>query len=157
MKLLALLAAALVTAACAGERPQKPPEVTFAANGQSVAARPTQHCDVTVENCKADPQAAVMLRVPPGRALGVAVPPEVAQTPWLVVFGYRTRAGERVNARSAVFAGNGQSSFTLTLPDAADQLETVEVQQVGGAVVSGAQGVEFPARATWVLSVDDGP
>jgi hypothetical protein len=152
--LIPLIALAL-TACAKDEPPETPPEVTFAADGHSIVAKPTQHCDLQVQNCTADPKAAVALRVPPGRPVDITVPPEVAQTPWLVVFGYRTKAGERVDARSDLFASNARPSYTLTLPDATDQLETVEVQQVGGTIVPGQQGVEFPARATWVLSVDD--
>ena len=141
-----------------GKGAEVAPEVTFAADGRSVVARPTQHCDVQVRSCAADPKAAVALKVPPGKAVDITVAAEVAKTPWLVVFGYRTKAGERVNARSDLLAGNDSAakpSYTLTLPDATDQLETVEVQQVAGTIVPGQQGVEFPTRATWVLSVDD--
>jgi Protein of unknown function (DUF2771) len=150
---IAALAFLLLVTACA-KSPEAVPEVTFAVDAQRVVAKPTQQCDVQVQNCTADPKAAVAMKVPPGKAVDITVPPDVAKTPWLVVFGYRTKAGERVNARSDLLAGD-TPTYTLTLPDVTDQLETVEVQQVGGTIVPGQQGVEFPTRATWVLSVDD--
>lgn len=149
---VATVAAALVTA-CAGEQP--PPTVTFAAAGSSVTAKPTQRCDVHVTNCTADPAAAVVLRVPPGQPIEISVPREISETPWLVVFGYRTKGGEHVNARSDVFASNERQAYSLALPAADDQLETVEVQQLGGKLIQGQEGVDFPTRGTWVLSVDD--
>lgn len=146
------LAAALT--ACSDE-PGEPPRVTFTAAGATATATPTQLCDVNVQNCSADAAAAVVLRVPPDTPLDIAVPAEIGETPWLVVFGYRTSAGEQVNARSDLFASNERTAYTLTLPAADDQLETVEVQQLGGTFIPGENGVEFPTRGTWVLSVDD--
>ena len=155
----AVLAGAMLAGAtaCSGNSgdPGPPPEVTFAAAGSTVIARPTQLCDVQVQNCTADPNAAVVLRVPPGQPVQISVPKAIGETPWLVVFGYRTAAGERVNARSDLFASNERESYTLTLPRPDDQLETAEVQQISGTFVPGEQGVDFPARGTWVLSVDD--
>lgn len=149
----ALLALAALSTACGGDDP--PPQVTFAAQGATVVARPTQHCDVSVQNCTADPQAAVVLRVPAGTPLDITVPSQIGETPWLVVFGYRSKAGEKVSARSDLFASNERTAYTLTLPEPEDQLETVEVQQISGTFIPGQEGVEFPTRGTWVLSVDD--
>ena len=154
---LALATACLACAACAsgGDGGEGPPRVTFTAAGTTVVAGPTQLCDVQVSNCHADPKAAVVLRVPPGQPLQVSVPKAVSETPWLVVFGYRTKAGEQVNARSDVFPSNQRQAYTLTLPAADAQLQTVEVQQLGGTLIPGDDGVDFPTRGTWVLSVDD--
>ncbi len=153
VSVLAGLVLAAVTA-CSGS--DELPEVTFEVDDASVVARPTQHCDVAVQDCTADPGAAVVLRVTPGQPLRISVPDAIGETPWLVVFGYRTSAGEKVNARSDLFAGDGErTEYTLTLPAADDQLETVEVQQISGTFIPGEDGVDFPTRATWVLSVDD--
>lgn len=157
MRLITIAAVALtmlaVTTGCSSD--DDPPQVTFAVDGSSVVARPTQLCDVSVQDCTADPGAAVVLRVPPGKPVDITVPDAVGETPWLVVFGYRTGTGEKVSARSDLFASNERTEYTLTLPATADQLETVEVQQLGGTFIPGEAGVEFPTRATWVLSVDD--
>ena len=153
-RLVTWLAATAVIAGCSDAAP---PQVTFAANGSTVAARPTQYCDVNVQNCEADPNAAVTLEVPPNQPLEVSVPPTVSDAPWQVVFRYRKQDGAPTQARSTVFAAGERSTYTLTLPDADAQLETVEVQQFGAAVVPRADGVDFATRATWVLSVDDRP
>ena len=156
MRLAGALAvfAVLLAGACSSDDGAAP-EVSFAAAGSTVLARPTQLCDVQVRDCTADPKAAVVLRVPPGQSVQISVPKAIGETPWLVVFGYRTKAGEKVNARSDLFASNERQSYTLTLPTADDQLETVEVQQISGTLVQGEEGVDFPTRGTWVLSVDD--
>ena len=156
--LIAAAAIAMLATACSGaDGTEAPPEVTFAAAGGTAVARPTQLCDVHVQNCTADPKAAVVLRVPPGQPVEISVPQAIGQTPWLVVFGYRTKSGEKVNARSDLFASNERTAYTLTLPEPDDQLETVEVQQISGTFVPSEDGVEFPTRGTWVLSVDDRP
>lgn len=151
---LLLAALTAILAGCSGDQ-QDTPQVDFAAGGSSVLARPTQLCDVAVQDCTADPSAAVVLRVPPGEPVRITVPEAVGETPWLVVFSYRSGTGEKTSARSDLFASKERTEYTLTLPAATDQLETVEVQQLGGTFIPGQDGVEFPTRATWVLSVDD--
>jgi hypothetical protein len=151
----AVLTLAAACAACSSGGGDGTPRVTFTAAGSTAVAGATQLCDVQVSNCHADPKAAVVLKVPPGQPLEIAVPKAVGETPWLVVFGYRTGAGEQVNARSDVFPSNQRLAYTLTLPAADDQLQTVEVQQLGGTLIPGDDGVDFPTRGTWVLSVDD--
>ncbi|HEY3260622.1 MAG TPA: DUF2771 family protein [Pseudonocardiaceae bacterium] len=152
--LAVLVALTTLTAACTG-RDDTPPRVTFSAAGNTAVAGPTQLCDVQVQNCTADPKAAVVLRVPRGQPLEISVPKAIGETPWLVVFGYRTGSGEKVSARSDVFASNERHAYTLVLPDADAQLETAEVQQLGGTLIQGRDGIDFPTRGTWVLSVDD--
>src|SRR5262249_51928954 len=114
-------------------------------------------CDINVKDCKADGNAAVTLRVPPGQAVEVSVPGSVSEAPWQVVFRYRAADGTKTRARSTVFAAGQRSEYKLELPAADAQLETVEVQQFGPAMVARTDGVDFATRATWVLSVDDRP
>ncbi len=147
-RLVALLAVPLVLlAGCAAT----PPEVAFAAGGTSVSAAPTQYCDDEFVNCTNQPDAPVDLAVPPGTPLEVAVPSEVAGTPWQVVYSYRTAAGELVDERTAVQVE--QDSYVLRLPPDA-RLLLAEVQQFGPAPeidpVTGE--VNFPIRASWVLT-----
>lgn len=150
--LLTVLALALTGAGCSDDQR---PQVTFSAAGSTVTAAPTQYCDVDVQDCAADPDAAVALKVPPGEPLEVSVPGEVSQAPWQVVFRYRSADGAKTQARSNVFGAGQRSSYTLQLPAGDAQLETVEVQQFGAAMVPREDGVDFSTRATWVLSVDD--
>lgn len=149
----ALLTLGLVAACSNGD--EGPPKVTFGAAGSSVTASPTQYCDVQVQDCKADPNAAVVLRVPPGEALDVSVPTAVSEAPWQVVFRYRAPDGAKTQARTNVFGAGERSEYTLEPPVEGAQLETVEVQQFGTAMVAREDGVDFATRATWVLSVDD--
>ena len=134
-----------------------PPKVTFAAAGNTATAAPTQYCDVGVKQCQSDGKAAVALKVPPGQAVQVSVPGSVSEAPWQVVFRYRAADGTKTQARSTVFPAGQRSEYKLELPAADAQLETVEVQQFGAAMVPNADGVDFATRATWVLSVDDRP
>jgi Protein of unknown function (DUF2771) len=153
--LASLLVSLGVLAGCSGDGEQ--PKVTFAAAGGTVTAGPTQYCDVNVKQCQADGDAAVILRVPPGQAVDVSVPGSVSEAPWQVVFRYRAADSTKTQARSSVFPAGQRSEYKLELPAADAQLETVEVQQFGTAMVARPDGVDFAIRATWVLSVDDRP
>jgi hypothetical protein len=145
-----LLAAVLLLAAGCGA---DPPQVTFTAAGTTVTARPAQYCDLKLADCSADATAPVQLAVPPGTPLQVAVPDEVSQAPWHVVFSYRDAGGQQVDARSPVLT-NKQHDYTLTLPAPADRLLTAQVQQFGPAPQINEQTgeVEFPVRGSWVLN-----
>ena len=110
---LVLAAVALLAAGCGSGTP---PEVTFAAAGTSVAARPTQYCDLKLTDCSDDAAAPVQLAVPAGTPLQVNVPDGVAEAPWHVVFSYRNAGGEQVDARSPLFAAQAAARLH---PDAA--------------------------------------
>ena len=148
---LVLAAVALLAAGCGSGTP---PEVTFAAAGTSVAARPTQYCDLKLTDCTGDPAAPVVLTVPVGTPLKVTVPHEIAATPWQVVFSYRDAGGAQTDGRSPVFAPNAQSDYTLELPAPEDRLVGAQVQQFGPPPQANAETgeIEFPIRASWVLS-----
>ena len=144
-----VVAVLLLAAGCGTD----PPQVTFAVGGTTVSARPAQYCDIKLTECTDDGDAAVRLAVPPGTPVRVAVPDEVAQAPWHVVFSYRDRTGQQVDARSPVLAAK-QHDYTLTLPEPADRLITAQVQQFGPAPQINEQSgeVEFPVRGSWVLN-----
>ncbi len=153
-RLLAVPVAALLLAGCASEQPP-PPQVTFTASDASIVARPAQYCDVELTECLTDVAAPVQLAVPPGTALQVTVPPEIAQTPWQVVFSYADAAGTPSDERSTVFAPDERSAWTLELGAPEDRLLTAEVQQYGAPKPNPQTGeTEFPIRASWVLNVN---
>ncbi|MBP2475017.1 hypothetical protein JOF53_003889 [Crossiella equi] len=156
VSLLLVTGAVLAVGACA---PAEDPKVTFFAAGKSVEVSPTQYCDVKVENCKAKADAAGALRVPTGQEVKVSVDPRIGETPWQVVFRYRQQGdepGKSVDGRSEVFAPGKQLAYSLKLPEATSQLETVEVHQFGAALSARDDGgFDFGTRGTWVLSVDD--
>jgi Protein of unknown function (DUF2771) len=148
---LALAAVALLAAGCGSDTP---PEVTFTAADASVTARPAQYCDLKLTECSDDAAAPVRLAVPAGTPLRVAVPDDVAEAPWHVVFSYRNEGGEQVDARSPLFAAEQQNEYTLTLPAPADRLVTAQVQQFGPApqINEDTGEIEFPVRGSWVLT-----
>jgi hypothetical protein len=144
-----------VVAALAGCGGSTPPEVTFSAGAASVAAKPTQYCDLRLENCQSDAKAPVRLAVPAGTPLKVTVPDEISSTPWQVVFSYRSADGSQTDGRSPVLTPDQHPDYTLQLPAATDALVTAEVQQYGPPPQANAETgeLEFPIRATWVLNV----
>jgi hypothetical protein len=131
-----------------------PPDVAFFSAGRTVTAGPTQYCDVKIQHCSANTRAQAVLRVPPGKPVQISVPGSVGNAPWQVAFLYRGADGTQVDGRTAVFSPGQQLAYTLALPDTKAQLETIEVQQFGGALVQQDGGIGFITRASWVLSVD---
>lgn len=140
-----------------------PPEVTFEVDGQRSTVGPARYCDLQLTECDDDATAPVRLEVPPGTPVRVEVPDEVAQAPWHVVFRYRGANGEQVDGRTPVFPPEQRAEYVLELPAPTDQLLTAQVQVFGPPpqAVDGAEGgeVEFPIRASWVLTTPalDGP
>jgi len=128
--------------------------VTFAAGAASVVAKPTQYCDLKLQDCQSDANAPVRLAVPAGTALKVSVPAEISSTPWQVVFTYRSADGSQTDGRSPVLTPDQHPDYTLRLPAATDALVTAEVQQYGPPPQANAATgeLEFPIRATWVLN-----
>jgi hypothetical protein len=153
-RLLAVPVAALLLAGCAGEDPPPPPQVTFTAGAASIVARPAQYCDVELTQCLTDVAAPARLAVPADTPVQVTVPPEIAQTPWQVVFSYADATGVPTDERSPVFAPNARSDWTLELGAPENRLLTAEVQQYGPPPQPNPQTgeLEFPIRASWVLN-----
>jgi hypothetical protein len=147
----AVAATVLLLAGCGVDQP---PQVTFAAGETSVVAKPTQYCDIALTDCKGDPTAPVELVVPPGTAVEITVPDEIAQSPWQVVYSYRDGAGTQTDERSPVFAPAERSLWTLQLAAPTDRLLTAQVQQYGPPpqINPDTGEVEFPIRASWVLN-----
>jgi hypothetical protein len=154
VRLLAVPVAALLLAGCGATEPPPPPRVTFTAGTAEVVARPAQYCDIEVTQCVTDVAAPVRLAVPPGTPLQVTVPPEIAQTPWHVVFSYADAADAPHDRRSPMFPPGTRSDWTLQLGAPDDRLLTAEVQQYGAASQPNPQTgeLEFSIRASWVLN-----
>jgi hypothetical protein len=151
-RLAVLTALTALLAGCGGS--DAPPEVTFTAGAASAVAKPTQFCDLHLQNCQSDTNAPVRLTVPAGTALKVTVPGEISSTPWQVVFTYRSANGGRTDGRSPVLAPDQHPDYTLQLPAATDALVTAQVQQYGPPPQANAETgeIEFPIRASWVLN-----
>jgi len=147
-----MMAIALLAAGCGGA--DGPPQVDFIAGTASIQTGPTQYCDLQMTDCRNDATAPVTLPVPPGTALQVQVPDEIADTPWQVVFTYRDAAGAQADGRSPVFAATERHDYALQLPTPTDRLLTAQVQQYGPPPQANADTgeIEFPIRASWVLT-----
>lgn len=151
-RIVVLCAPLALLAACGGS--DAPPEVTFTAGAASIVAKPTQFCDLHLQNCQSDANAPVRLAVPSGTALKVTVPSEISAAPWQVVFTYRSANGSQTDGRSPVLAPEQHPDYTLQLPAATDALVTAQVQQYGPPPQANAETgeIEFPIRASWVLN-----
>jgi hypothetical protein len=151
-RLAVSVAALALVAGCGGEPP--PPQVTFAAGAATAVARPAQYCDLDLTECSTDEAAPVELAVPPGTPLQVTVPPEIAESPWQVVFSYTDAAGAPVDRRSPVFAPDERNAWTLEPASPTARLLATEVQQYGPPPQRNMQTgeIEFPVRASWVLT-----
>lgn len=154
MKLALIIAAALLLAGCSDSAPPKP-EVRFTVDSQSVAARPFLYCDVMVTKCDRDSGAQAKLTLPPGKQVVVAVPKDVAESPWSVVIEYTTAAGEQKEPETvATFVPNERSDYTILLPNPGDQLQTVEVKQASAKQDPNATSdIQLLARAVWSLRI----
>jgi hypothetical protein len=152
LRRLLALAALTALAGCGGSAAV--PQVTFAAGSASIIARPTQFCDLQLQNCQSDANAPVRLRVPAGTALKVTVPSEISSTPWQVVFTYRSTNGSQTDGRSPVLTPGQHPDYTLALPTPTDALVTAQVQEYGPAPQANAETgeIEFPIRASWILN-----
>jgi hypothetical protein len=150
-----LAAAAALAAGCSPE-PPGPPEVTFAAEGATVSARPFLYCDVMVTNCERNEGAVARLLVPPGKPVTISVPGEVAESPWSVVVQYQTASGEQQEPETvATFVPGERRDYTVALPEPTAQLQTVEVKQAGAKQEPGATSeIQLLARAVWSLRAD---
>jgi hypothetical protein len=155
-RIVPLLAAlAVLVVGCSTPAPPLP-EVTFAIDGSTVSARPFLHCDVMVTKCDKDTAAQAKLKVPPGKQVRITVPGDVAESPWSVAVEYKTAAGEQKDPQTvATFVPNESHDYTVALPDAGDQLQTVEVKQASAKQDPAATGdIQLLARAVWSLQVE---
>jgi hypothetical protein len=156
LRFLIIPLACVTLAACSDDPPPPRPEVTFEVDGNKVSTRPFQYCDVMVTQCDRENGAQAKMKVPPGKPLVVTVPGDVAESPWSVVVQYRTAAGEQKQPETvATFVPKEKNSYTVQLPNAGDQLQTVEIKQAGAKQEPGATSeIQLLARAVWSLQVE---
>ncbi len=99
-----------------------------------------------------DDSNAPHLQLAPGTPVTVSVPKDVGDTPWVIVFSYLDKNGDKKGDRTAVFAAKQRFSYHLETPKGA-QLTRLEVQSLIAAQAKDG-GVDFPAVRSWVLVVD---
>lgn len=156
---MAAVAAALALVSCsAGDDPAAVEEVTVTAAGTSVTLPAAISCIAPAGanelSCVGgdNDDTAPHLAVGPDVPLEVAVPPAVADTPWVIVFSYIDADGVQQGDRTRVFPAGEEDAFTLTLPAGA-QLTRLEVQSLFVSQDGGTGEITFPAIGTWVLLV----
>ncbi|MGX7825523.1 DUF2771 family protein [Actinokineospora sp. 24-640] len=144
-KTAAVIAAALAAVGC-GAPP--PPEVTFYADGNAVAAAPQILCDLASLTCAQDEDAVVTLSMRRGMPVQISVPAALAREPWGVVFSYLDGDGKRVDGSSRIFVPTAEKrhAYTLELPTPQDRLLFAAVQRL--AIVQGETPVP---TGYWVL------
>jgi hypothetical protein len=144
-------------AGCSSNEPQAEvpqPRVDFTVAGKKTTAKPFLYCDIKVEDCRRDNTAMIKMPVPPGTAVTVTVPKEVADTPWSVVIQYKTAAGEqKAPVTVATFTPGKETTYEALPSEPGAQLQTVEVKQAGGVLIKGETGPEPVTRAAWSLQV----
>ncbi|WP_028849606.1 DUF2771 family protein [Thermocrispum municipale] len=146
-RILAVLLAAL--ALVAGCSAPSPPEVTVYADGKAVQLAPVQYCDVQVTDCQANPQAAGTLTLRPGKPMQISVPPDVADSPWVVYVQTVDAQGKPQPVQRTFFAPDESYAYTAR-PAPGQRLLTVEVQQAGARF---DQNGEVLARGVWSVQL----
>jgi len=150
---LSCWAGVALVAGCA-DSPAPPARITFSANGRGVVVSPFLRCDAQLTQCTRDESAVGFLPVPPGAAVDVSVPDEVAATPWSVVIGYRGADGVDRDQTVGTFTDGSQRAVTVRTPAADDILRTVEVKQAGAAAAEDPDGqLQVGTQAVWSLQV----
>ncbi|MGW4590307.1 DUF2771 family protein [Amycolatopsis thermoflava] len=161
--LLLLSAGALALTGCSAT--VGPPEVTFFGDGHTVNAEPIVNCDALLKSCSENPDAAVTLKVRPGKPVQISVPSEIGDTPWLVNVQYANAKGELQPVKQQFFSPGDKLAYTATGATPDDQLVVVEVQQLGAAYAADQAGnpildengnPQLVARAFWSLQVEPG-
>ncbi len=154
-KLLVLVL--LVLAGCSSNEPPPAvprPRIDFTIASKKVTAKPFIYCDIKVEDCRRDNTAMIKMPVPPGTAVRITVPREVADAPWSVVIQYKTADGQQKEPVTvATFAPRKENTYEALPSEPGAQLQTVEVKQAGGVLLQGQNGPEPVTRAAWSLQV----
>jgi hypothetical protein len=162
ISLLALLAfIAIFTIGCSAPTQ---PTITFFADGHTTTAVPLSHCDALLRSCEKNNGVEANLKVRPGKSVQISVPSEIADTPWVVNVQYSNARGELQPVQQQVFTPGKSYAYTAKPPTSTDQLQVVEVQQLGAAMITDAAGnptfddegrpeYEVRARAVWSLQI----
>lgn len=128
------------------------PLVIVSAGDQSRQVAPLRICDIDVQDCAENPNAAATMPVAPGAPVRIQVSPLISTTPWQVAFRLREAgAAEAIENRTKVFAPKETGDYTLETPPGS-QLELIEIQQFG-LPSEATGGIEFPIRASWLVNV----
>lgn len=148
--LTVLACAALVLTGCGTPRD---PEVTFYSAGKTIRFTPTFYCDDArgEKNCgqRAEPTT---LKVPPGQPVQISVPGQLAEGRWVVTYTYIDASESQiVGEQSKDILGRGEDyTYTVTVPDKADQITQIAVQEIAAVVMDDGS---LAPRGAWVIDV----
>ncbi|MGH3517212.1 MAG: DUF2771 family protein [Haloechinothrix sp.] len=152
----------LLTSACAEVGP---PELTFYADGHTVTVEPVQYCDIEVTSCGSGGGAQGDLKVRPGQPVQISVPSEVAESPWLVNVQSVAKDGTPLPVKQEFFGQGDAYAYTARPANPDERIFVVEVQQIGVAYASDAEGnpiadeagnPQLVARGVWTVELQPG-
>lgn len=150
---------AVSLAALAAGCTQQSPELTLYADGQSVEVPASRYCDVLVSHCQAPAKSQVTMPIRPGRPAQVAIPGDVADTPWLITVQSVDAGGKPEAPVQKLFKpGDDRLAYTARPRTATGRLTVIEIDQISGALVQ-TQGRSTPdvlARGVWVAKFSPG-
>ena len=112
-----------------------------AIDDELVTVRPTEWCDVLMQNCTADQDQALRGQhapLPIGQSAMLSVSENISDHPWLLYLLYADRNGVIINPDPTPEYKTSGSAFTLELPSRPDRvLVNIEVQPLSAVVVDG--------------------
>ncbi|ANZ36601.1 hypothetical protein BBK82_11520 [Lentzea guizhouensis] len=149
MRRLASVLAVSVLVLTGCSLPRHYPEVTFHANGKTIRVEPAVYCDLGGDNCAERAQPA-KLKVPAGKVVQISVDGQLADGLWEAVFLYRDAAGKEQTTGTGLLGKGENFTYTLSLPDKADQLLGIEVHEAAAAVLETGQPL---LRGYWAVEV----
>jgi hypothetical protein len=129
-----------------------PPQITFYADRQTVAAGPVVFCSIDFTACEPPGQVA-RLTVPPGYPLQVSLPTEIADAPWRMITVYLDASGTQ-QVREQYYRPGARLAVTVRLDDPASTLQGVEIQLPSGFTDAAGKPV---ARGAWSIRNDYTP
>lgn len=153
-KTIALIAGALVVVAAVftavvwklvDSAEPTPPQVTAYAAGTSVAANPTQYCNLYLEDCVE--QEITTLDVPAGYPLQLSLPAEISDAPWRLIVVYGDTETGQTYLDGVMFESGAQRAVTVP-SDPSMQLLGVEIQLPSAVVDEAGEPI---AHAVWAI------
>lgn len=112
-----------------------------AIDDELVTVRPTEWCDVLMQNCTADQNQALRGQrapLPIGQSATLSVSEDISDHPWLLYLLYADRNGVIINPDPTPEYKSSGSTFTVELPSRPDRvLVNIEVQPLSAVVVDG--------------------
>ena len=131
----------IVSALVVGKHHDERGYLHVAIDDQLITVKPTEWCDVLMQNCTADQDQALRGQhapLPIGQSAMLSVSENISDHPWLLYLLYADRNGVIINPDPTPEYKTSGSAFTLELPSRPDRvLVNIEVQPLSAVVVDG--------------------